>query len=64
MHGTKDETVEIAQAQELVDTLQSKGVPVSFVKVDAGHVFESPEAKKQLAIQTLAFFNRYLVTTQ
>lgn len=64
MHGTKDETVELAQAQELVDTLQSKGVPVSFVKVDAGHVFESPDAKRQLALQTLAFFNRYLVTTQ
>jgi acetyl esterase/lipase len=64
VHGTRDETVEIAQAQELVDTLQSKGVPVSFVKVDAGHVFDSPDAKRQLALQTLAFFNRYLVTTQ
>lgn len=65
MHGTKDETVEIAQAQELVDTLQSKGVPVSFVKVDTGHdVFDSPEAKNQIAVQTLAFFNHYLGATQ
>lgn len=64
VHGTKDETVEIAQAQELVDTLQSKGVPVSFVKIEEGHTFETPEAKRQLALQTLAFFNRYLVTTQ
>lgn len=62
IHGTKDETVEIAQAQELVDSLQAKGVPVSFVKVDAGHdVFDSPEAKREIETQTLAFFNRYLM---
>ncbi len=61
IHGTKDETVEIAQAQELVDSLQANGVPVSFVKVDAGHdVFDAPEAKREIESQTLAFFNRYL----
>jgi len=64
MHGMKDATVELAQAQELVDTLRSKGVPVSFVKVDVGHDFDSADAQRQLAEETLAFFNRYLVTTQ
>jgi acetyl esterase/lipase len=61
VHGTKDEVVAIAQAQELVDTLQAKGVPVSFVKIDAGHVFDTPVAKRQLVTETLAFFNHYLV---
>ena len=62
LHGTSDETVEIAQGQELVDSLQARGVPVSFVKLDAGHdVFDAPEVERQIEIQTLAFFNRYLV---
>jgi acetyl esterase/lipase len=62
VHGTNDPSVPIARAQELVDTLQAKGVPVSFVKIDAGHVFETPAAKLQLALKTLAFFHQYLDT--
>lgn len=61
VHGTKDELVSIAQAQELVDTLQADSVPVSFVKIDAGHDLDTPVAKRDLAIETLAFFNHYLV---
>jgi len=64
VHGTKDENVSIAQAQELFDKLQAAGVPASFVKVDDGHTFRTPEARHQLAVQTLAFFNRYLVDKQ
>jgi hypothetical protein len=30
------------------------------VKVEAGHTFQAPETKRQLAIETLAFFNRNL----
>jgi dipeptidyl aminopeptidase/acylaminoacyl peptidase len=52
--------VPIAQAQELVDTLQSAGATVSFVKIDAGHTFQNPLAKRQLAVETLAFLRRYL----
>jgi acetyl esterase/lipase len=60
-HGTKDEYVPIAQAQELYDKLKSVGVPVSFVKVDDVHTFRSPEARMQLAIETREFFGRYLM---
>jgi acetyl esterase/lipase len=60
VHGTHDESVPISQAQELFEKLQAAGVPVSFVKVDDGHTFQTPEAKRQLAVETLAFFNRYL----
>jgi acetyl esterase/lipase len=63
VHGTHDENVPIAQAQELYDKLQAAGVPVSFVKIDAGHTFQAPEARRTLAIETLAFFNRYLAST-
>jgi predicted esterase len=33
LHGTQDKEVSISQSQELVDKVQSVGVPVSFIKV-------------------------------
>ena len=63
VHGTQDQDVRISQGQELFQKLQAAGVPVSLIKVEDGHTFQTPEARRQLAIQTLAFFNRYLVDT-
>jgi acetyl esterase/lipase len=62
VHGTKDQSVPIAQAQELFEKLQSAGVPASFIKVDDVHTFQTPEARRQLAMESLAFFNRYLAS--
>jgi acetyl esterase/lipase len=64
VHGTEDQNVPIAQAQELFEKLQAAGVSASFVKVDDVHTFRTPEARRQLAVETLAFFNRYLVEKQ
>jgi len=61
VHGTQDKAVPISQAQELYEKLQSAGVSVAFVKVNDVHTFQTPEARRQLAIETLAFFNRYLI---
>ncbi|HXR15445.1 MAG TPA: alpha/beta hydrolase [Terriglobales bacterium] len=61
VHGTHDDEVPIAQAQELYDKLHQAGVSVSLVKVDDVHTFQKPDARRQLAIETLEFFNRYLV---
>ena len=61
VHGTHDDHVPIAQAEELYDKLKGAGVQASFVKIDGGHTFQTPDAKRQLAVDTLAFFNRYLV---
>lgn len=60
VHGTRDENVPIQQAEKLFERLQAAGVPSSFVKVDDVHTFESPEVRRQLAIESLAFFTRYL----
>jgi acetyl esterase/lipase len=60
IHGTRDDNVSIAQAQELYEKLQQSGVPASFVKVDDVHTFQSPEARRRLAVETIAFFDRYL----
>ncbi len=64
VHGTEDQNVPMAQAQELYDKLQSAGVPVTFVKVDDAHTFHTPAARARLAMETLSFFNRYLATAR
>jgi acetyl esterase/lipase len=61
VHGTSDPQVPIAQAQELYDKLQQAGVPVTFVKLDDGHTFRDPESRHRLALETLTFFNHYLM---
>ena len=58
VHGTSDPQVPIAQAQELYDKLQHAGVPVTFIKLDDGQTFETPESPRRLALETLAFFNQ------
>jgi acetyl esterase/lipase len=64
VHGTKDEDVPIAEAQELYDKLKEAKVPVSFIKVDDVHTFQTPEARRELALETREFFSRYLSTLQ
>jgi acetyl esterase/lipase len=59
-HGTQDQSVPIAQAQELYDKLKSAGVPVSFIKVEDVHTFRTSDARMQLAIESQKFFNQYL----
>jgi acetyl esterase/lipase len=60
VHGTKDQDVPIAQAQELFDKLQAAGVPASFIKVDDVHTFETSEARRRLVLETRDFFDRWL----
>jgi acetyl esterase/lipase len=60
VHGTQDDSVPIAQAEELADKLKQVGVPVKFVKVEDIHTFRTPEARKQLALETMTFFMQYL----
>jgi dipeptidyl aminopeptidase/acylaminoacyl peptidase len=64
VHGSKDDEVPIAQAQELYDKLHAAGAQVKFVKVDDVHTFQTPEAHRELAIDTLQFFNRYIGASQ
>jgi len=61
VHGTRDQMVPIAQAQKLYDKLKQAGANVSFVKIDDVHTFQTPGARRRLALETQTFFNRYLV---
>ncbi len=62
-HGTQDREVPIAQAQELADKLKQAGIEVDFVKVEDGHTYRTPEARKRLAIETRDFFYEHLNPT-
>ena len=64
LHGTQDQEVAISQSQELLAKLQSAGVPATLIKVNDAHTFQTPEARRELALQTLAFFDRYLAAVQ
>lgn len=64
VHGTEDQSVPLSQAEELFDKLQSAGVPVSFIKVNDEHTFKTADARRQLAVETLAFFDHYLMSPQ
>lgn len=60
VHGTRDQEAPLSQPQELYDKPIAAGVPAEFVKVDDVHTFQTREARRQLALATLVFFNRYL----
>jgi acetyl esterase/lipase len=60
VHGTQDQNVPIEQSQELFEKLQAAGVQVSFIKVNDVHTFQTAAAKRELVLETLAFFNRNL----
>lgn len=60
VHGTLDQNVPISQAEELYGRLRAAGVPALLVKVDDYHTFRTPTGRRQLAIQTLEFFDKYL----
>lgn len=64
VHGTKDDDVPIAQAQELYDKLHAAHVPVRLVKEDDVHTFETQKARFELAIDSLQFFGEYIGGTQ
>ena len=60
VHGTADESVPVAQADEFYDKLRSMGVPAQILKVDDGHMFNKPENRRRLAFETQVFFDHYL----
>jgi acetyl esterase/lipase len=60
VHGSRDESIPVAQAQELADKLKQAKVPTKLVVVNDVHTFETPEARKRLVLETRDFFTEYL----
>lgn len=61
VHGTQDQDVPMAQAEELLAKLQAAGATASLVKIDDAHTFRTPEARRMLAGASLEFFAEYLI---
>ncbi len=64
IQGTRDESVPIAQAEALNDALQKAGATVQFLRLDSDHMFHDPASHRQLALETQAFFDRYLAAAR
>src|SRR5271155_4643583 len=62
IHGTRDEMVPISQAEELNAALTKVGATVQFLRLDSDHMFHEPGPHRQLALETQAFFDRYLAS--
>jgi acetyl esterase/lipase len=62
IHGTRDDMVPIAESEALNDALTKTGANVQFLRLDSDHVFREPGVHRQLAVETRAFFAKYLVT--
>src|SRR5271156_1928882 len=62
IHGTHDAMVPISQAEELNDALTKAGATVQFLRLDSDHMFHEPGPHRQLALETQAFFDRYLAS--
>jgi acetyl esterase/lipase len=60
-HGTEDQNVAMAQAEELLAKLQEAGATASLVKVEDAHTFRTPQARRMLAGESLEFFAEYLI---
>jgi len=60
VHGSRDEDVPIAQAQELADKLKQAKVPVRLVTLDDVHNIQTAQASERVAFESLAFFTEYL----
>jgi dipeptidyl aminopeptidase/acylaminoacyl peptidase len=60
INGTHDEMVPFSQAEELNEALTKAGATVKFLPLDSDHMFREPMAHRQLALETQAFFDRYL----
>jgi acetyl esterase/lipase len=62
IHGTHDEMVPFRQAEELNAALTKAGATVKFLPLDSDHMFGAPGPHRQLALETQAFFDRYLAS--
>jgi dipeptidyl aminopeptidase/acylaminoacyl peptidase len=62
IHGTRDDMAPISQAEELNDALTKAGATVQFFRLGSDHMFHEPAAHRRLALETQAFFDRYLAS--
>ena len=63
-HGANDVRVPVAEAEQIVDALKKRGVPVEFLRYDnEGHGFVRIENQVDSFGKTAEFFARYLTNS-
>lgn len=61
LHGANDTNVPVVEANQVVDTLTKRGIPVEFVLFpDEGHGWRKTPNKVRAAVATVTFFEKYL----
>jgi dipeptidyl aminopeptidase/acylaminoacyl peptidase len=63
MHGANDTNVPVIEAEQVVETLKKRGVPVEYLLFpDEGHGWRKPANRARSAVTLVSFFSRFLVT--
>jgi dipeptidyl aminopeptidase/acylaminoacyl peptidase len=61
LHGANDTNVPVVEAQQVVDTLKKRGVPVDLVLFpDEGHGFRKTPNRVRSTVATVEWFDKYL----
>jgi dipeptidyl aminopeptidase/acylaminoacyl peptidase len=61
LHGANDTNVPVAEAEQVVENLRQRGVPVEYVLFpDEGHGFRRTPNRIRAAVLTVSWFDRYL----
>ena len=62
IHGTKDDSVPVAEADALTEALKKAGATVQYLRLDSDHMFSDDASHRQLALETQKFFFHYLAS--
>ena len=61
LHGANDTNVPVIEAEQVVQNLRSRGVPVDYVLFpDEGHGFVKAENRIRAAVSIVSWFTKYL----
>jgi dipeptidyl aminopeptidase/acylaminoacyl peptidase len=65
LHGANDTNVPVVEAEQVVESLESRGVPVEYVLfADEGHGFRKTKNRITATVSIVDWFERYLVGSE
>ena len=61
LHGANDTNVPVVEAEQIVNNLKKRGVPVEYILFpDEGHGLRKTPNRIRSAVEMVRFFDRYL----
>lgn len=65
LHGANDTNVPVVEAEQVVESLESRGIPVEYVLfADEGHGFRKTENRITSTVSIVGWFERYLAGSE